>query len=133
MLSAQHQPVGAHVTRIGRLLPPLRKVDLDRYRDATAPGDLILHVEKFIELEPEPVGPEPAFGCRVDQLEGDAQALPRPAKTSPRNNGHPNCRWTTSAGFVFRLKRKAECRAITMRLRNRLRLAMMSSEKPSQR
>ena len=88
VLPAHQETIGAHVARIGRFLPPLRKVDLDREARGDGAGDLVLQIEQFFEFEIETVGPEHAFGRRVDQLDGDAKALVGPPQAAAENVAH---------------------------------------------
>jgi hypothetical protein len=88
MAPAQHQTVGAHVARMGRFLTPFGHVDLAREPRRDRAGDLILQIEQVLELQVEPIGPQRGFGGRVDEFDGDAKALVRPAQAAAENVAH---------------------------------------------
>ena len=88
MPPAHHKPVGAHVARMRRFLTPLGHIDLAREPRGDRAGDLILKIEQVLELQVEPVGPQRGLGGRVDELDGDAKALIRPAQTAAENVAH---------------------------------------------
>ena len=88
VLAPHHEPIGAHVARMGRFLPPLGDVDVDRQARGDRPGDLVLQVEEFFEFEIEPVGPQHGFGGCVDEFDGDAKALVGPPQAAAENVTH---------------------------------------------
>ena len=116
-----------------RIPTPLRNVDLGRETARDGAGDLVLQVEQIFDFEAETVRPEHALGCRVDQLDRDAKALAGASQAARQDILHAQALLDLLRRIVLRLNRKAECRAITIKLRNRVRLAMMSSAIPSQR
>src|SRR5271155_6029327 len=85
MLPAENETIGAHVVRIIRLLAALGEVDLNRKPRGDRTSDLILKIEKLLQLHIEPIGPQHALGSCVDQLDGDAQTLVGPAQAPAEN------------------------------------------------
>ena len=83
--ASQHQSVGAHVARIGRFLPVLRLVDLDRHASGDGASNLFLNVEQIREFDIEAIGPKHAFGCRIDEFNRDPKALVVLAQTAAEN------------------------------------------------
>ena len=85
MLAAKNQTIGAHVAWIRQLLATLGKVNLNREARGERAGDLVLQIEKLLQLHVEPIGPQRALRSRVNEFDGDAQALVGPAQAPAEN------------------------------------------------